>query len=145
MRSLDRGRSWEQTPTGLTGSSSPFAPLALDPNRAPAADLAAGFQSAVTDILHEKTKRALAEYRLLAPAKPTFAIAGGVAANGQIRSALVGLCETEGVAFVAPPLSLCTDNAAMIAALGDRRLAAGERDELELAPAATTRSETGST
>ena len=96
------------------------------------ADLAAGFQAAVTDILNEKTKRALADHLALSPEEPTFAIAGGVAANGQIRAALVGLCETEGLAFVAPPLSLCTDNAAMIAYAGLERFAAGEIDGLDL-------------
>ncbi|HSG36640.1 MAG TPA: tRNA (adenosine(37)-N6)-threonylcarbamoyltransferase complex transferase subunit TsaD, partial [Paracoccaceae bacterium] len=79
-----------------------------------------------------KTKRALREYLALAPQTPTFAIAGGVAANGQIRAALVRLCEIEGVAFVAPPLSLCTDNAAMIAYAGLERFAAGEVDGLDL-------------
>ncbi len=96
------------------------------------ADLAAGFQAAIADILHEKTKRALREYLALAPQTPTFAIAGGVAANGQIRAALVRLCEIEGVAFVAPPLSLCTDNAAMIAYAGLERFAAGKVDGLDL-------------
>lgn len=96
------------------------------------ADLAAGFQAAVADILHEKTKRALREYLALAPQELTFAIAGGVAANGQIRAALVRLCEIEGVAFVAPPLSLCTDNAAMIAYAGLERFAAGKVDGLDL-------------
>lgn len=96
------------------------------------ADLAAGFQAAVTDILHEKTGRALGEYLALSPETPTFAIAGGVAANGRIRSALVALCEGFGVAFVAPPLALCTDNAAMIAYAGLERFAAGETDGLDL-------------
>jgi N6-L-threonylcarbamoyladenine synthase len=46
---------------------------------------------------------------------------GGVAANGATRAALQTLCEREGVRFVAPPLSLCTDNAAMIAWVGIER------------------------
>ncbi len=52
------------------------------------ADLCAAFQSAVTDILTEKSRRALALYLTLQPATPSFAVAGGVAANQPIRAAL---------------------------------------------------------
>ncbi|MCP1169364.1 tRNA (adenosine(37)-N6)-threonylcarbamoyltransferase complex transferase subunit TsaD [Limimaricola litoreus] len=100
--------------------------------RATRADLAASFQQAVVDILAEKTRRALDLYLDLAPVRPAFAVAGGVAANGPIRAALQALCAKRGVAFSAPPLSLCTDNAAMIAHAGLARLAAGEADGLEL-------------
>ena len=54
-----------------------------------------------------------------------FAVAGGVAANGPIRARLQDLCGREGVAFVAPPLALCTDNAAMIAWVGMERMRVG--------------------
>ncbi|MCZ4261317.1 tRNA (adenosine(37)-N6)-threonylcarbamoyltransferase complex transferase subunit TsaD [Limimaricola sp. G21655-S1] len=101
--------------------------------RAARADLAAGFQAAVVEILREKTRRALDLYLELAPARPAFAVAGGVAANGPIRAALQELCAERGVAFSAPPLALCTDNAAMIAFAGLGRLAAGEADGLGLA------------
>ena len=100
--------------------------------RSARADLAASFQQAVVDILAEKTRRALDLYLELAPARPAFAVAGGVAANGPIRAALQALCADRGVAFSAPPLSLCTDNAAMIAHAGLARLAAGEADGLGL-------------
>ncbi len=100
--------------------------------RAARADLAASFQKAVVDILHEKTRRALDLYLDPAPARPAFAVAGGVAANGPIRAALQTLCAARGVAFSAPPLALCTDNAAMIAHAGLARLAAGETDGLDL-------------
>lgn len=96
------------------------------------ADLSAGFQAAVTDVLVEKTRRALDAYLALNPTTPTFAIAGGVAANGAIRDGLMALCATKGVAFVAPPLRLCTDNAAMIAYAGIEQMAAGARDDLTL-------------
>ncbi len=79
------------------------------------ADLCAGFQAAMVDVLAAKSARALHAYEALAPAAPAFAVAGGVAANGPIRAALRALARGRGVRFAAPPLDLCTDNAAMIA------------------------------
>jgi N6-L-threonylcarbamoyladenine synthase len=76
------------------------------------ADLCAGFQAAVCDVLAEKTRRALALYMAEAPAAPLIAVAGGVAANGPIRAALGGVAAQAGAAFLAPPPALCTDNAA---------------------------------
>lgn len=96
------------------------------------ADLCAAFQAAVTDVLVEKSRRAIEAYLALEPAHPTLAVAGGVAANATIRGGLKALCETHGVAFTAPPLALCTDNAAMIAYAGLTRLAAGDVDDLTL-------------
>ena len=96
------------------------------------ADLSASFQAAVRDVLVEKSKRALAEYLAITPAKPVFAIAGGVAANVAIREGLMALCAQHDTAFVAPPLRLCTDNAAMIAYAGAEKMAAGQIDDLTL-------------
>lgn len=96
------------------------------------ADLCAGFQTAVTDVLVEKTRRAFEVYLALAPNTPTFAVAGGVAANGAIRDGLQTLCTKHNVAFTAPPLALCTDNAAMIAYAGLTRLLAGDTDDMTL-------------
>ncbi|MEL6914428.1 MAG: tRNA (adenosine(37)-N6)-threonylcarbamoyltransferase complex transferase subunit TsaD [Pseudomonadota bacterium] len=96
------------------------------------ADLAAGFQAAVVDVLAAKTARALSLYGREAPAAPVLAVAGGVAANGPVRAALSGLAEAQGVAFVAPPLALCTDNAAMIAHAGGLHFAQGHRDGMGL-------------
>ncbi|MEO9457589.1 MAG: tRNA (adenosine(37)-N6)-threonylcarbamoyltransferase complex transferase subunit TsaD [Lentilitoribacter sp.] len=79
------------------------------------ADLAAGFQAAVADVLAEKSRRALREYLELSPTNPTLSVAGGVAANSTIRAALTNVCSETDVTFIAPPMSLCTDNAAMIA------------------------------
>lgn len=97
------------------------------------ADLCAAFQQAVVDVLREKTARALDLYLAEAPATPTIAVAGGVAANTPIRSALTALCAERGVQFTAPPLALCTDNGAMIAYAGLERFAAGETDDMTLA------------
>jgi len=96
------------------------------------ADLCAGFQAAVTDVLIEKTRRAMQLYFDLHPAKRSFAIAGGVAANGAIRDGLMQLCAGLETDFIAPPLRLCTDNAAMIAYAGIEMMQAGHRDDLIL-------------
>jgi N6-L-threonylcarbamoyladenine synthase len=98
-------------------------------------DLCAAFQAAVADILVEKSRRALHLYLAMRPEWPTFAVAGGVAANAAIREHMQALCEGEGVAFAAPPLALCTDNAAMIAWAGIERARAG----LPADPAVTAR------
>lgn len=96
------------------------------------ADLCAGFQAAVADVLASKTRRALAIYLAENPATPTLAVAGGVAANTAIRSALETVCAELDTQFVAPPLALCTDNAAMIAYAGMERFRAGARDGMDL-------------
>jgi len=96
------------------------------------ADLCAGFQAAVADVLAEKSRRALAAYLAENPATPAFAVAGGVAANQTIRAALETVSARAGAAFVAPPLALCTDNAAMIAWAGIERFRGGGRDGLAL-------------
>ncbi|MCC5957300.1 MAG: tRNA (adenosine(37)-N6)-threonylcarbamoyltransferase complex transferase subunit TsaD [Natronohydrobacter sp.] len=89
------------------------------------ADLCAGFQAAVSDVLAEKSRRALAAYLELAPATPVFAVAGGVAANQSLRAALERAGVAAGARFLAPPLALCTDNAAMIAWAGIEQMRAG--------------------
>ena len=92
------------------------------------ADLCAGFQAAVADVLAEKTRRALAAHPV-----PVLAVAGGVAANGAIRAALEAVAEAAGARFLAPPLRLCTDNAAMIAWAGIEAFRLGRRDGMDLA------------
>ncbi len=96
------------------------------------ADLSAGFQQAIADVLAEKSCRALRLYHELSPAQPVLAVAGGVAANQTIRTALMDVCDQAGTAFTAPPLALCTDNAAMIAYAGLERFRTGARDDLSL-------------
>lgn len=95
-------------------------------------DLCAGFQAAVAAVLAEKTRRALEEYLALTPARPALAVAGGVAANKALRAQLETVSARAGVAFTAPPLRLCTDNAAMIAWAGIERFRAGHRDGFDL-------------
>lgn len=96
------------------------------------ADLCASFQSAISDVLRKKTARALAIYLDETPQQPTLAVAGGVAANTEIRAALMAECTAHGIDFVAPPLALCTDNAAMIAYAGLERFKSGARDGMDL-------------
>ena len=96
------------------------------------ADLCAGFQQAVADTLAEKTRRALAVYLAENPTDPVIAVAGGVAANSAIRSVLETVSAERGAKFTAPPLALCTDNAAMIAYAGIERFLTGARDGLDL-------------
>ena len=60
-----------------------------------------------------------------------FVVAGGVAANGEVRRVLHGLAAAHGFGFTAPPLEYCTDNAAMIALAGAERLALGLTDGLD--------------
>ncbi|WP_106610546.1 tRNA (adenosine(37)-N6)-threonylcarbamoyltransferase complex transferase subunit TsaD [Shimia abyssi] len=96
------------------------------------ADLCAGFQAAVVDVLAEKTRRALEVYLADTPSKPLLAVAGGVAANTAIRARLETVCADHSVTFTAPPLALCTDNAAMIAYAGLERFRSGAQDDMTL-------------
>jgi len=96
-------------------------------------DLCAGFQMAVADVLAEKTRHALEIYLATSPARPVLAVAGGVAANRLIRQKLETVSAQNGVTFIAPPLALCTDNAAMIAYAGIEIFQSGFRDDMTLA------------
>ncbi|HEX8256077.1 MAG TPA: tRNA (adenosine(37)-N6)-threonylcarbamoyltransferase complex transferase subunit TsaD [Allosphingosinicella sp.] len=126
-------------PRPLLGSDEPhfsFAGLksavlrARDAGLYSAEDIAASFQQAVVDCLVDRTARALNE----APGATALVVAGGVAANQSVRAALTSLASVHGLPFAAPPLWLCTDNAAMIAWAGALRFAEGLVDGLD-APA----------
>ncbi len=99
--------------------------------RADRADLCASFQAAVAETLAEKTRRACAEVRARYGAG-VLAVAGGVAANMAIRTALRAVAEAEGFEWFAPPLALCTDNGAMIAWAAAERMALRGPDDLSL-------------
>ena len=110
---------------------------ASDKTDAAKADLAASFQQAVCDVLTERSARAMEMYRKdigeTDPQIPQrFVVAGGVAANSQIRSALENLCEENSFTLLAPPLKFCTDNAAMIALAGAEHYARGQFDSLDV-------------
>ena len=82
-------------------------------------DLAASFQKTILDILLKKTTVAFKEYEKVNSEKnKIFVVAGGVAANEQIRLMLIKLCDENGYKPVFPPINLCGDNAAMIAMVG---------------------------
>jgi N6-L-threonylcarbamoyladenine synthase len=90
------------------------------------ADLAASFQTAVVDVLVAKCKQALRKTGLTC-----LAVGGGVSANKCLRSALTVMCQKENVELFIPPMSLCTDNAAM-AALAVEKWKRGEYAPVDL-------------
>jgi len=89
------------------------------------ADIAAGFQEAVVDVLSFKAVTACLQNDCR-----HLALVGGVAANSRLRERIRAEASREGVAVHLPPLELCGDNAAMVAAAGYRRLQAGQRSEM---------------
>jgi N6-L-threonylcarbamoyladenine synthase len=97
-------------------------------------DVAASFQAAVTDVMADRLARAITAFRADHPEGRHVVVAGGVAANQTLRRRLTTVSEAAGLSLLAPPLWLCTDNAAMIAWAGIERLRLGLTDPLDAAP-----------
>ena len=96
-------------------------------------DLACSFQDVVSKVLVKKTQKAIRDYGV-----KYFITAGGVAANSKIRKELADLCEKENIEYSFPEISLCTDNAAMIAAAGYFAYKKGQISGLEINAFSTT-------
>jgi len=97
-------------------------------------DLCASFQAAAGDVIADRLDNAMDMFKADHPKGKTLVVAGGVAANEYLRGRLTTEAETHGMAFVAPPLPLCTDNGAMIAWAGLEHLKAGNTDALTFKP-----------
>ena len=95
----------------LSGLKTAVLRYVRDNPETPVADVAASFQAAVVDVLIDKTRRAVAEV-----GASTVCLGGGVAANSLLRERMLDLCTEEGLRCFLPSRSMCTDNAAMVAA-----------------------------
>lgn len=125
--------------TALRQTIEALPPHELDdgmPTRPIVAAIAGAFQDAVADVMADRASHALDMFLQRHPDAATghLVIAGGVAANGALRARLATLADKRAVRLVAPPLALCTDNAAMIAWAGVERLRLGLTDALDFAP-----------
>ena len=125
--SADFSLSGLKTAVRLAGRA-PGAAAAAD-----VADLCASFQAAVVDVVVDRTRTGLRLFRSQIGHPTALVVAGGVAANGAIRRALMRFCGETGLRLVVPPPALCTDNGAMIAWTGIERLQLGLDDDLTFA------------
>jgi N6-L-threonylcarbamoyladenine synthase len=120
--------------TAVRQAASEIAPL----SEQDVADICASFQKAISRTLKDRIGRGLQRFKKEFPAlpdAPVLVVAGGVAANQEIRRTLQDLCDSQGFRFIAPPLHLCTDNAVMIAWAGLERMASGvAADDLSVEP-----------
>ncbi len=115
--------------TAVRHAAEAIAPISDDD----VADICASFQAAVCDTVVDRVAQVMRAvvHRFPDDRHRPFVVAGGVAANQVLRAALVGVAETFGYSFHAPPLSLCSDNGAMIAWAGAERHARGQSDGLQ--------------
>ena len=118
--------------TALRLEAEKIAPLAEQD----VADLCAGFQAAVVDVVADRVGAGLRVFQQRFGQPAALVVAGGVAANQAIRGALTRLAVEADTRLAAPPVELCTDNGAIIAWAGAERLALGLIDDLETSPRA---------
>ena len=103
-----------------------------DLKREDVADLAHAFQHTMADVIADRCARAIKKFKTeYKPHTPTLVVSGGVAANEAIKARLKDLCDEHNIHSYAPPVSLCGDNAAMIAWAGLERLQNGLTDPLD--------------
>jgi N6-L-threonylcarbamoyladenine synthase len=99
------------------------------------ADICASFQYTIGEVVKDRMHHAFRSFTAQYASK-TLVVAGGVAANQYVRTCLETVADRYGFALIAPPMNLCTDNAAMIAWVGIERLRLGLTDGLDTEPRA---------
>lgn len=122
-------QSLEFSFSGIKSAMARHIKAAPPADEAEAANLCAAFQAAVTKTLVRKTLRAARKHDI-----HRVVVAGGVAANSELRERMRAACEKRELELHIPPFRSCTDNAAMIAYAGATKLARGDVSDLTLAP-----------
>lgn len=132
-RMLARDKSCDFSFAGLKTAARRAWDALEAPDDQDRADLASAVQTAIAKHLAQRTRRAMTQFveRFPGETRPRLVVAGGVAANGAVRTALKAEAAAQGFEWLAPPLKYCTDNAAMIALAGAERLALGQVDGLD--------------
>ena len=97
-------------------------------------DFCASFQASVVDCIINRLENAMHDERVMGAAPKTLVVAGGVAKNSAIRAAMEKLADKNNMIFAAPPMSLCTDNGAMIAWAGLENYRVGKVVQEPIAP-----------